>query len=105
MAKRYRKLAALVGKTFRQEALGKELAKALPETLWDWYPCEGGFVLGTRYGSGDWYVTVKSGGHGTLTVNSVSFGATDGTQTTQTSGERGKEGEAWESTRAQGLPE
>lgn len=105
MGKRERKLKALVGKTFRQEALKKELNKALPGTLWDWYPCEGGLVIGTRFGSKDWHVTLKAGGRDALTVDSVSSDGIEEEGTTQTSGLGGKEDAAWESTRAQGLPE
>lgn len=88
MGKRERKLKALVGKTFRQEALGKELAKALPGSLWDWYPCEGGLVIGTRFGATDWRVKLKKAARGQdgLTVSGV-----ESEKTTQTSGLDGKE--------------
>ena len=75
MGKRERKLNGLVGKTFRQASLKRELVKALPDTLWDWYPCEGGLVLGTTFGSRSWNVTLRKSDtdRKSYTVSGVSF--------------------------------
>lgn len=75
MGKREKKINGLVGKTFRQASLKRELEKALPDTLWDWYPCEGGLVLGTTFGSRDWHITLKKSDtdRKSYTVSAVSF--------------------------------
>jgi hypothetical protein len=107
MGKSEKRLRGLVGKTFRQASLQRELAKALPGTLWDWYPCEGGLVITTTFGQASCQVSLKNNrdGRDGLTVSGVAFTDDYGHTATQTSGIAGKEGDAWENTRAQGLQE